>query len=76
MQELSVLLNPSLIAFIHFTNDGERNKFIRSANMLKRELRGRKIRITRSMEAEERFHNKRMDMSNAAFIRDTTFLST
>ena len=25
-------------AFIHFANDGERNKFIRSANMLKREI--------------------------------------
>ena len=47
-------------AFIHVNNDGERNKFIRSANMLKKELRGRKIKITRSMDAEERFHNKRM----------------
>ena len=51
---------PITHAFIHFANDGERNKFIRSANMLKRELRGRKIRITRSMEAEERFYNKRI----------------
>ena len=46
-------------AFIYFANDDERNKFIRSANMLKREVRGRKIRITRSMEAEERFYNKK-----------------
>ena len=44
-----------------FINDGERNKFIRSANMLKKELRGRKIKITRSIDAEERFHNKRME---------------
>ena len=51
---------PITHAFIHFANDGERNKFIRSANMLKREWRGRKIRITRSMDAEERFYNKRM----------------
>ena len=51
---------PITHAFIHFANEDERNKFIRSANMLKRELRGRKIRITRSMEAEERFYNKRM----------------
>ena len=51
---------PITHAFIYFVNDGERNKFIRSANMLKRELRGRKIRTTRSMEAEERFYNKRM----------------
>ena len=51
---------PITHAFIHFKNDGERNKFIRSANMLKKELRGRKIKITKSMDAEERFHNKRM----------------
>ena len=51
---------PITHAFIHFVNDGERNKFIWSANMLKKELRGRKIKITRSMDAEERFHNKRM----------------
>ena len=38
---------PITHAFIYFVNDNERNKFIRSANMLKRELRGRKIRITR-----------------------------
>ena len=46
---------PITHAFIHFKNDGERNTFIRS-----QELRGRKIKITRSMDAEERFHNKRM----------------
>ena len=51
---------PITHAFIYFANDDERNKFIRSANMLKKELRGRKIRIKRSMEAEERFDNKRM----------------
>ena len=51
---------PITHAFIHFKNDGERNKFIRSANMLKKELRGRNIKITRSMDPEERFHNKRM----------------
>ena len=46
---------PITHAFIHSMNDGEGNKFIRSANMLKKELRGRKIKITRSMDAEERF---------------------
>ena len=52
---------PITHAFIHFKNDGESNKFIRSANMLQKELRRRKIKITRSMDAEEeRFHNKRM----------------
>ena len=52
---------PITHAFVHFKNDGERNTFIRSANMLKKELTGRKIKITRSMDAEERFHNKRME---------------
>ena len=65
---------PITQAFIHFANDGERNKFIRSANMLKRELRRRKIRITRSMEAEDST-TKEWDMSNAAFVRDTASLS-
>ena len=44
----------------NFKNDDVRNKYVRSANMLRKELRGRKIKITRSMDAEERFHNKRM----------------
>ena len=52
---------PITHAFIHFKNDEERNKFVRSANMLKKELRGRKLKITRSMDAEERFHQKRME---------------
>ena len=64
---------PITHAFIHFVNAGER--FIRSANMLKKELRGRKIKITRSMDAEERFHNKRMGYIKTASIQDTTFLS-
>ena len=36
---------PITHAFIYFENDNERNKFIRSANMLQRELRGRKNQI-------------------------------
>ena len=43
-----------------FKSDDERNTYIRSANMLREELRGRKIKITRSMDAEERFHQKTM----------------
>ena len=67
---------PITHAFIHFMNDGDRNKFIRSANMLKKELRGRKIKITTSMDAEKKDSTtKEWDMSNTAFIRDTTFLS-
>ena len=51
---------PITHAFIHFKNDDGRNKYIRSANMLKKELRGRMLKITRSMDAEERFHQTRM----------------
>ena len=36
-----------------------RNKFVRSANMLRKELRGRKLKLSRSMDADERFHQKR-----------------
>ena len=45
---------PITHAFIHFMNDGDRNKFIRSANMLKKELRGRKVKITRSVDRKTR----------------------
>ena len=51
---------PITHAFIHFKNDDEMNKFVRSSNMLRKELKGRKIKMTRSMDAEERFHQKRM----------------
>ena len=47
---------PITHAFIHFKNDGERNKFIRSANMLKRELIGRKIRITETQRPNVQGH--------------------
>ena len=34
---------PITLAFIHFKNDDERNKYVRSANMLRKELRGRNL---------------------------------
>ena len=37
---------PITHAFIHFKNDEERNKYVRSANILRKELRGRKLKIT------------------------------
>ena len=65
---------PITHAFIHFKNDEERNKFVRSANMLKKELRGRKLNISRSMDADERFHQKKKEwsMSTTVFMRSTT----
>ena len=58
---------PIAHAFLHFINDGER-QFNRWANILKKELRRRKIKITRSMDAAERFHNEEWSMSNIACI--------
>ena len=57
---IECLAKPITHAFTYFKNDDERNKYVRSANMLRKELRGRKIKMTRSVDAEERFHQKRM----------------
>ena len=51
---------PITHAFLQFTDTDERDKFVRSANIFKKELRGRKIRISPAMDAEERFHQKRL----------------
>ena len=40
---------PITHAFIHFKNDDERNKYVRSANMLRKEVRGRKLEVSRSI---------------------------
>ena len=53
-------VKPITHAFLQFTDNDERDKFVRSANMLKKELRGRKIRISPAMDAEERLHQKRL----------------
>ena len=55
------LAKPITHAFIYFKSEDERNKHVRSANMLSKELRGRKIKMTRSMDAEERYYQKRME---------------
>ena len=66
---------PITHAFIHFMDNGDRNKFIRSAHMLKKELRGKKVKITRSWMLKKVSTTKEWDMSKTAFIRDTTFFS-
>ena len=58
---------PITHAFIYIKNDDDRNKYIGLANMLRKELRGRKLKITRSMDAEERFHYKKRSTSSTAF---------
>ena len=47
-------------AFIDFNDNHERNKYVRSANMLRKVLRWRKFKISQSMDADERFHQKRL----------------
>ena len=47
-------------AFLQFKDKDERANFVRSANILNKELRRRKIKISAAMDAEERFHQKRL----------------
>ena len=51
---------PITHAFLQFKDNDERDKFVRSANILKKELRGRKMKISPAMDAEERFHQTRL----------------
>ena len=43
-------------AFLRFEDSEERDKYIRSANVQKRELRDRKIRMSLAMDAGDRYH--------------------
>ena len=56
--KIECLAKPITHAFIQFKDNDERNKYVRSAHMLRKELSGRKIKITRSMRKKERFHHK------------------
>ena len=51
---------PITHAFIHFKNDGGRNKFIRSANMLKKRVERKKDKDNEINGRRRKFHNKRM----------------
>ena len=51
---------PITHAFLQFKDNDERDNFVRSANILKKELRGRKIKISPTTDAEKRFHQKRL----------------
>ena len=65
---------PITHAFIHFSDNDEMVKYVRSANMSKKEVRGRKTKILPAMDAEERFHQKNWDTSNVALTQNTTSL--
>ena len=51
---------PITHAFLQFTDSEERDKYMRSANMQKLELRERTIRISPAVDADERAQQKRM----------------
>ena len=43
---IECLAQPIKRTFIYFKSDDGRNKYVRSANMLRKEMRGRKIKMT------------------------------
>ena len=56
---------PITRALLQFTDNDERDKFFRSGNISKK--RGRNMRVSPAMDAEERFHQKRLTHSNGCF---------
>ena len=51
---------PITHVFVEFHNMKIRDRYVRSAGMQKAELNGRTVRISPVLDAEERFHRKRM----------------
>ena len=60
-------------AFIYFNDNNERNKYVRSANMLRKELRGRYRYHDQRMQKKE-FITRDWGISNVAFARDAAHL--
>ena len=58
--KIKCLAKPITFAFIYLNDNDERNKHVRSANMTRKELRGREIKRSQTMDAEERCHQKRL----------------
>ena len=52
--------NPITHAFVEFQNMKIRDRYVRSASMRKVELNGRTIKISPFLDAEERFHRKKL----------------
>ena len=51
---------PITHAFVEFQDTRTRDRFVRSANMRKYELDGRRIKISQALEPDERFDKKRL----------------
>ena len=52
---------PFTYVIIYFNDNDEKNKYVISANMVKKELRGRKNTKSQSMDAEKRFLQRRLE---------------
>ena len=50
---------PITHAFVEFQDTRTRDRFVRSANMRKYELDGRRIKVSHALEPDERFDNKK-----------------
>ena len=62
MEQIQIKCPPKPIthAFLQFIDNDDGDKCARSTKILKKELGGRKIRISPAMDAEARFHPKRL----------------
>ena len=54
------LAKPTTHVFVEFQNMKIRDRYVRSAGMQKAELNGRTVRRSPVLDAEERFHRKRL----------------
>ena len=52
--------NPTTHVFVEFGDTRTRDRLVRSANMRKYELDGRRIKISQALELDERFDRKRL----------------
>ena len=57
--------------FVEFEDTRTRDRFVRSANMRKCELDGRKIKISPALEPDERFDRKRLSYVKYAINKKT-----
>ena len=67
---------PITHAFVEFRESDERDRYVRSANMLRAQLNGRMIKISPAMDVDERFHQKKSDSSNMLYTIITSCLYT
>ena len=74
--KIECIAKPVTHVFTYFKDNDERNKCVRSANMCRKEQRGRKIKISRSMVAEEKINYITRDWVYQLLLsHETAFLS-